>query len=73
MESSALVLIALVVLLILVLILLVLILLVLILVVVLVPVLIVILVAHSRETSFPKTVQRYSFPRFPVLYMSLGE
>ena len=68
MESSALVLIALVVLLILVLILLVLIL-----VVVLVPVLIVILVAHSRETSFPKTVQRYSFPRFPVLYMSLGE
>ena len=68
MESSALVLIALVVLLILVLILLVLIL-----VIVLVPVLIVVLVVHSRETSFPKTVRCYSFPRFPVLYMGLGE
>lgn len=60
-ENSALVLVALILVVVLVLI-------VLILVVVLVPVLIVVLIAHSRETSFPKTVQRYSFPAFPSLY-----
>lgn len=67
-ENSAFVLVALVLVVVLVLVLIVLIL-----VVVLVPVLIVVLIAHSRETSFPKTVQRYSFPALPSLYTTSRE
>ena len=69
-ENSALVLVALVLVVVLIV---VLVLAVLILVVVLVPVLIAVLVVHSRETSFPKTVQSYSFPAAPSLYTTSCE
>ena len=49
---------------------LVLVILILVLIVVLVPVLVVVLiVAHDHKTSFPKTVQPYSFHGFRRLYM----